>query len=94
VIGAAVDFEAAGQLVTHHLDVLYADWEQHPTVLGYGFDTGTAWAPLIDWDGVLGTFVYLVDKESGALDALGFNEFDDMPDPARVGDWPPDEETE
>ena len=89
-----MDFEAARQVLTRHLDGLYADWRQHPTVLGYGFETGAAWAPMIDWGGVMGTFVYLVDKRTGALTPLGFNEFDDEPEPTKVGDWPREDDTE
>lgn len=86
------DFAESREAVTHHLDTLYADTSQHPTVLPYGFDTGTAWAPMIDWDGVMGVYIWLVDKTTGALTPKSFPEFLDMPEPTQVGDWPPDEE--
>jgi len=83
-----LDFPAARQVVQQHLDDVYADWDEHPHVESYGFDTGQAWAPMVDWDGVMGTYVWLVDKHTGALTPLGFNQFLDVPNPARVGPWP------
>lgn len=83
-----MDFTASRRVVQQHLDGLYTDGAESPTVLAYGYDTGAAWAPLIDWDGVTGTYVFLVDKSSGGLKPLSFPEFEDMPDPTEVGDWP------
>lgn len=83
-----MDFNAARTAVQRHLDGLYDDARESPTVLGYGYDTGEAWAPLVDWDGVQGTYVYLVDKRSRGLKPLSFPEFEDVVDPERVGDWP------
>lgn len=85
-----MDFDAARDTVRAHLDELYADEPEHPAVLPYGFDTGDTWVPLVDWDGVIGTYVFLVDKQSGELSPLSFPEFADLPDPARAGDWPAD----
>lgn len=86
-----MDFAEARTVVQRHLDRLYRRERESPRVLAYGFDTGRAYAPLIDWDGVMGAYVYLVDKRSGRLIPLNFAEFADMPDPTRVGDWPPEE---
>lgn len=85
-----VDFAAARVAVTGHLAELYADDREHPTVLPYGWDTGDAWAPAIDWDGIAGTYVWLVDKTTGELSPRSFPEFLDMPDPDQVGPWPED----
>ena len=83
-----MDFDDARRTVQQHLDGLYAEQREHPAVLGYGFDTGGAWAPLVDWDGVTGVYIYLVDRSSGGLQPLSFPQFVDMPDPARAGAWP------
>lgn len=83
-----MDFDDARRVVQQRLDELYADDRESPTVLPYGFDTGASWAPMIDWDGVMGVFTFLVHKRSGALKALSFPEFEDMPGPLRVGQWP------
>jgi len=83
-----MDFEDARRLVTRQLDKVYAGQLESPKVLPYGFDTGTAWAPMVDWDGVMGAYVYLADKRNGRLTPLSLPEFLDLPDPRRVGDWP------
>ena len=83
-----MDFEDARRLVTRHLDRLYANERESPKVLPYGFDTGRAWAPMVDWDGVMGTYIYLVDKRNGRLTPLSLPEFLDLPGPIQVGDWP------
>lgn len=83
-----MDFNAARQLVQRQLTKLYAGWAENPKVLAYGFDAGTSWAPMIDWDGVLGVYVYLVDKRTGELTGLSFPEFADMPRPYPIGPWP------
>jgi hypothetical protein len=82
-----MDFDGARRAVQQHLNGLYADAREHPTVLPYGFDTGQAWAPLVDWDGVTGVYLYLADKSSGGLKPYSFPEFEDMP-AEPVGDWP------
>lgn len=88
-----MDFEGARRIVARHLATTYADWRESPKVLGYGFDTGTAWAPLVDWDGVMGVYVLLVNKRTGRLKPLSFPEFDAMPTPRRVGRWPESEKS-
>ena len=85
-----IEFATARKAVQHHLDDLYADGPEHPEVLPYGFDTGTAWAPLVDWDGIMGVYVWLVDKTTGELTPKSFPEFSDLPDPMKVGTWPQD----
>ena len=79
-----MDFDEARQAVQQHLDGQYADERESPQVRRHGFDTGNAWAPLIDWDGVMGVYIYLVNKTGGGLTPLSFPEFDAMPDPQRV----------
>lgn len=86
-----LDFLAARQAVTRRLDDLYAGGREHPIVLPYGFDTGKAWAPMIDWDGIMGVYAYLVNKQTGDLTPVSFPEFDLMPEPTPVGIWPPDD---
>jgi len=86
--GGAVDFEAARRIAQRRLDDLYAGEREHPIALTYGFDTGDAWAPSIDWDGIMGVYIWLIDKQTGALTPRGFYEFLDMPDPKSVGPWP------
>lgn len=81
-----MDFAAARRVVAQELARQFADQPESPTVLPYGFDTGTAWAPLIDWAGVLGVYVYLVNKRTGSLTPLSFAEFE--PPPRRAGVWP------
>lgn len=83
-----MNFTQAREAVAARLAEMYADERESPKALLYGFDTSTAWAPLIDWAGVLGVYVYLVDKRTGALTPLSFPEFVDMPTPKRVGIWP------
>jgi hypothetical protein len=83
-----MDFTDAQRIVAARLTEQFADQPQRPTVQPYGFDTGRAWAPKITWNGVMGVFVYLVDKTTGALTPLSFPDFADMPDPKRVGRWP------
>jgi hypothetical protein len=89
-----IDFEAARTAVATKLRTVYANDRAQPRVLPYGWDTGTAWAPALFWDGIMGAYVWLVDKESGDLTAKSFNEFLDMPDPSQVGPWPPEEDDE
>jgi len=81
-------FDEARQTLARHLDELYTDERESPAVLTYGFDTGTAWVPMVDWDGVMGVYAFLVDKRTGRLTPLSFPEFEAMPDPRRVGAWP------
>jgi len=83
-----MDFAAARRIVADRLREQFAGQPEDPTVQPYGFDTGTAWAPIIRWDGVMGVYIYLADKTSGELTPLSFPDFADMPDPKRVGDWP------
>lgn len=68
----------ARRLVQRHLDEIYADEPESPTVTSDGLDTGDAWAPLIDWDGVLGVYTYLVDKSTGELTPQSFPEFEGL----------------
>lgn len=82
------EFLAARQTVQNHLDGLYSGGREHPRAQVYGFDTGGAWAPIIDWDGVAGTYIWLADKTTGTLTPKSFPEFLAMPDPAPIGDWP------
>jgi hypothetical protein len=85
-----LDFDDARQTLTRRLNELYADERESPTVLPYGFETASraAWVPMIDWDGVMGVYAYLVDKRTGRLTPVSFPQFEDMPDPRRVGAWP------
>lgn len=83
-----MDFAAARIAVQEHLDDAYDGEVESPSVRGYGFDTGAAWAPLVAWAGAMGVYVYLVDKTTGVLSGLSFPAFDEMPDPLRVGPWP------
>lgn len=83
-----MDFDTARQTVQRELDRLYAGERENPTAQPYGFDTGTAWAPVIRWDGVMGVYIYLVDKTTGALKPLSFPDFEALPAPKRVGRWP------
>jgi len=83
-----MDFDAARDVVRRRLNDLYAGEREHPAVLPYGFDTGGSWAPMVDWRGVTGVYVYLVDKQSGGLTPVSFPEFVDLPDPSRAGEWP------
>jgi len=85
-----VDFAAARVAVAEKLREFYADDRELPKVLAYGWDTGDAWAPRIHWDGVMGTYVWLVDKQTAELTPLSLPQFIDMPDPAQVGPWPKD----
>lgn len=87
-----LDFAAAREAVAAKLHDLYANEREQPRALDYGWDTGTAWAPAIFWDGVMGVYVWLVDKQTGELTPKSFPEFFDMPDPDRAGDWPPGED--
>lgn len=83
-----MDFDTARQTVQRELDRLYAGERESPQAQAFGFDTGTAWAPIIRWDGVMGVYIYLADKRTGALTPLSFPDFEAMPDPRRVGPWP------
>jgi len=83
-----MDFDAARGVVRRRLDDLYAGEREHPVVLPYGFDAGGSWAPMVDWRGVAGVYVYLVDKQTGGLTPVSFPEFVDLPDPVRAGKWP------
>lgn len=74
-----IDFAEARRLVQEHLDETYTDEPESPKALADGFDTGGAWAPVIDWDGVLGVFIFLVDKNTGELTPRSFAEFEDQP---------------
>lgn len=71
-----IDFAAARRVVQECLDEMYADEPESPKVLSHGFDTGDAWAPAIDWDGVMGVYIYLVDKQTGELTPQSFAEFE------------------
>jgi hypothetical protein len=82
------DFTTARRIVQQYLDDAYAGERESPKVRGNGFDTGDAWAPLIDWDRVLGVYIYLVDKTTGDLTGLSFPAFDELPDPQQTGSWP------
>lgn len=84
------DFAAARTAVDSHLREQFAGEPETPATLPYGWDTGAAWAPQIAWDGVMGVYIYLVDKKTGELKPLGFGEFLDLPDASlrRVGPWP------
>lgn len=73
-------FAEARRAVQQHLDETYADEPESPKALPHGFDTGDAWATAIDWDGVLGVYIYLVDKRTGELTPQSFSEFE----PARL----------
>lgn len=83
-----MDFAEARGTVAAHLEQLYAEDARSPKVLAYGFDTGDAFAPMVDWDGIMGVYIHLVDKASGELTPLSFPQFVDMPDPEPVGPWP------
>lgn len=83
-----MDFEGARRIVTRRLDELYANERESPRVRPYGFDAGDSWAPLIAWDGVMGAYIILVNKRSGTLTPVSLPDFQDMPDPRRVGLWP------
>jgi hypothetical protein len=72
-----IDFKRARALVQEHLDGMYDDERESPKVLPGGFDAGDAWAPLIDWDGVMGDYILLVDKETGEITPQSFGEFED-----------------
>lgn len=78
-------FNEARQAVADLLNRQFLTEPENPTVHPYGFDTGTHWVPLIHWDGVMGTFAYLVDKNTRKLTPVSFAEFDGG---RRVGDWP------
>lgn len=86
------EFLAARQTVQNHLDALYSGGRERPRAQAYGFDTGDAWAPIVDWDGISGTYIWLADKANGALTPKSFPEFLAMPDPVPIGDWPADSE--
>lgn len=72
-----MDLAEAAKAVQRHLDAVYADEPESPKVLPHGLDTGDAWAPAIDWDGVMGVYIYLVDKRTGELTPQSFPEFED-----------------
>lgn len=72
-----MDLAEARQMVQQHLDETYADEPESPKALADGLDTGNAWAPLIDWDGVMGVYIYLVDKATGELTPQSFAEFEE-----------------
>jgi hypothetical protein len=87
-----MDFEAARRIAQRRLDDLYAGERERPIARAYGWDTGDAWAPSIFWDGIMGAYIWLVDKQTGALTPRDFYEFIDMPDPKSVGPWPQERE--
>ena len=85
-----MDFEQARTVVQAHLNRLYRDQREHPRVLQYGYDLGDAFAPLVNWDGVMGTYAYAVHKRSGRLTPLSFPQFEERNIRRRVGTWPAD----
>jgi len=85
-----MDFERARTVVQAHLDRLYRNERENPRVLEYGFDLGDSWAPLIDWDGVMGTYVFAVGKRGGKPVPLSFPQLEERNVRRRVGRWPAD----
>lgn len=82
-------FDEARAAVNTELRKLYEGSREQPRTFTYGWDTGTGWAPMVNWDGVMGVFIYLVNKRTGVLTALDLPAFEAVRDPKRVGTWPP-----